>query len=993
MRYIDQDKIYDSTEQGLTIFEFYFPGEDLKDSKKFFRIRSEDKTASAKLNWYDRYWRITDFGNQDQVNGMKAIDFVKWKETLPYYDALLFIEQVIIGKTIEAGAFQKCRWTPDYEMREMLPEDKKGEYKFTFKESASPEDLSAIGRYVTQDILNDYNCKSVDNYSYCGHSKKLNKDVVHIFKSNKDYPIFLFDYGDFKKLYRPHEQEKKNRFLYIGEKPKDFIYGLKQIEDSDSEFTDAEDDDGGEIKKPEDKPDAQVKDIFRCSGESDALNLASLGFHVYWLNSETTDFAPGQYKMIDQLCENHYQIMDLDATGRSQAVKNALKHISLYSIELPEWLKIKKDFRGNPCKDLKDFLNLSGSNEEDTKHNFLVLKRNARRVKFWNKTIDKNKQYSYSINMEFYFFFLKVNGFYQMDSIYHKKAGYCYARVRGKVVDLIHPDDMKRTIKRFTKEWLKGKNLMDCIEILNKINTSNQISEANLESIDEIKINFKNYDKSTEYLHFKNGSFKIMNDKIEKIKHEDIPNFILGKLEINNKSISHLIDKDIRLIQKPAIEVTATAGYQELIDKLAMAKTDDERETINVTIAQFPDPDKYEIKINDDDFIFIRFLKDLSRLYWRKDLEQKKNLTDEEKKEENLSLANLLFILGYHCSQYKDPGKPWLTFLQDMKISEVGQSSGRSGKSLLTKAITYARTSFYKGGRTLDNKNEYQFFYDGMTEFHDFIEVDDLHEFADFSFFYTQVTGKREINPKNYAPFTLEYENSGKMLISSNYELQNVNSSTLARLLNGGVSDYYHEATKYNDYKETRTPLTKFGRRLYDDFTEDEWVRFYNLIAYCIQLSMRFYKIQPPLGNLEKRQYRRAMSQGLGKDEDFFSWANEYFVPVPNNVSKPDFSPAEYGFLNTYIIRENAFNAFREKLSKKQQADYRSGKFKTHVEAWANYYGFTLNPIELCNGNDKSVRRIIKTIDGSSRECFFISSKNNTEEPINTDNNTNTPPF
>ncbi len=81
--------------------------------------------------------------------------------------------------------------------------------------------------------------------------------------------------------------------------------------------------------------------------------------------------------------------MDLDATGLAQALRNALKHINIYSIELPAWLRAKKDFRGNPCKDLKDFINLSGENQEQTYYNFLVLKRNARRIKFWQKTVEE----------------------------------------------------------------------------------------------------------------------------------------------------------------------------------------------------------------------------------------------------------------------------------------------------------------------------------------------------------------------------------------------------------------------------------------------------------------------------------------------------------------------------------------------------------------------------------------------------------------------------
>jgi len=976
MRYIDQDKIYQETNQGRNIFEYYFPGLDFNDSKLFVKVRPDEKTASAKINWYDNYWRITDFGKKDEINGMKGIDYVMWKESITYYDALLFIESMIINKEVGGNNYKPIAYRPDYEMREMTADDKKKEYRFIYKDKVEESDLQAIGRYVDEDTLKYFNCRCVESYSYCGVSKKLNKDVVHIFKATKDYPIFLFDYGDFKKMYKPHELEKKNRFLYVGDKPKNFIYGLEQLLECDNEFADDSDDENP-LKRPDNKPDCIVQDLFRCSGESDALNLHALGFHVYWLNSESEDFNYKQFKEVDDLTENHYQIMDLDATGREQAVKNALKHIDIYSIELPEWLSWKKDFRGNPCKDLKDFLNLSGEERSQTYYNFLVLKKNAMRVKFWVRSVDKKtNKVSYNIDMEYFYFFLKCNGFYQMESIYHKKAGYCYAWVKGKVVDLIHPDNVKRIIKRFTKNWIKQKNRMDGRELLNKINTSNQIVEANLESIDMINCNFKNYDRHTEYINFRNGSLKITAEKIEKVRHDDLKNYILGFLEVNKNVISHLINKDIRVIEKPAIEVNASEEYKKLMVKLENAKTDDERQSINVEMSAMPDIDKYEVILHDEGFIYARFMKDLASLHWRKEKELKEELTETEKKEEKLCLANLMFILGYHCQQYKDPGKPWLTFLQDMRISEVGQSSGRSGKSLLSKAPTYVRASFYKGGRTLDNKNEYQFFYDGLTEFHDYIEVDDMHEYADFSFFYTQVTGKREVNPKNYTPFTMEYEDSGKMLISSNFELQNVDSSTVARLINGGVSDYYHEATKFNDYRETRTPLTKFGKRLYDDFTDEEWTKFYNMIAYCIQMVQRFYKINPPAGNLEKRQLRREMSKGLGKDEDFFNWANDYFIKWTDEKNPiPSVSPDKQGYLNSYIVREKAFEAFHEKLTKDQKFKYKAAKFKTHVISWCGYHGYEYNPVELCYGSTpEKDRRINKYIDGDTVECFYISS-------------------
>ena len=966
-KYIDEREVYALTNQGIDIFQHLFPGVDLSNPKKHFKIRADEKTPSAAVSWFGGFARITDYGDRQNVNSLKAVPYLMKHMGLDYYNALVYIQDVIIRRDIGSDGFRATKWAPEYEKLQPEPGDKAGQYNFTFKEKPTETDLASIGRYVTAEILRKYNGKSVAEYTYV--QNKDGKLIKHRFAATEDYPIFLFDYGDFQKIYKPHEQKKKYRFVFVGQKPADYIFGLDQVKNAPNEFITAGEEETVS-EPPSYKPNAIVKDLFRCTGESDALNLASLGYHVYWLGSETVNLNWSRFREIDDLCESHYQIMDLDSTGKQAALDNALKFYTLYTIELPKWLTERKDWRGNPCKDLKDFINTAGDKKEATEYAFSVLKANARRVKFWDKIVEK-KKVNYNINMEFFYFFLKANGFYQMESIYHKKAGYCYVHIQGKVAYLIHPDNIKRIIKRFTKEWIQKKQIKEGIKLLNKINTSTQISEANLETIEETALEFRNHDARNEYIHFSNGSsLHISPDEIKQVPHDKVPNFILGSLEVNKNTISHLCQHEIR-ITKPPIEVQPSAKLKALLEKLHAAKNSNEREYLNYEISRIEEIDRYEIIINDPDFIFVQFLQDLSRIHWRKELEHETELSDIDIKEQNLVLANLLFILGYHCQQYKDPGKPWLTFLQDMKISEVGEASGRSGKSLLSKAPTYVRASFYKGGRSLDDKSAFQFFYDGYTEFHDYIEVDDLAEYADMGWFYTQITGNREVNPKNYAPFTLDYRDSGKMLISSNYELPNVNSSTIARMLNAGVSDYYHEKTRYNDYKETRTPFAKFGRLLYDDFTHDEWNKFYNLMAYCIQMNMRFNKIQPPMLNIEKRQARRAMTQGLGKDEVFLHWANDYFVPYTGKPEdRPEVSPEDAGYLNTLIIKDVAFEQFCIRLSKKQKSDYRITKFKRHVEAFCDYYAYEFNPSHLSDSNG----RILKTLDGKTRECFYIST-------------------
>lgn len=972
MNYIDADKVLDETQQGLTIFQHYFQGVDFRDRKHFVKCRTEERTASAKVSLYKGKWRITDFGNQSEMNGMSAIAYVMWAESLIYIDALRFIEDVIIRHEVGSGEFRRPEYKAIYSWRDVGPEDKKEEYKFTCKPSPTENDLKSIGRYVTVELLERYNFKSVEKYEMVSYSEKYQKDIVHIFQSTDDFPIFLLDEGSFKKIYKPHELEKRYRFQYIGSKPINYIFGLKQLRTLDNEFINSETNEyeysGPEWKKP------TIKELIRCSGESDAMNLASIGFHVYWLNSETADMARDAWEDLDGICETHYQLMDLDATGKEMAMKFAHQYIDLVTIQPPEWLKLKKDWRGNTCKDIKDFIGISGIDQDETLGNFQVLKRKAFPIKFWTKLTEKGKKVAnFNINLENFYYFLQSYGFYVTDSIYHQKTGYCFVQITGKVVVLIKPEHIKKIIKRFTKEWIRSKNLLDEVAILNKINSSNQISENNLQELQQIVLNFINHDSKTEYLHFRNGSLRIRKDTIEKIKHQDVPNYILGKLEIGPEVISHVIDRNIPTVSKPAIEVCTTHDYAALLDKRESAKTSQERENINVELENFPKLDRFEVKINDKDFIFTRFIRDLSYIHWRKELEDKKALTSDEIKEQNLLLVNLMFALGYMVSQYKDPGKPWLVFMQDIKVSKIGQSLGRSGKSLYCKGLSYARRRFYIGGRRKDITDKPDFIYDGYTCFHSIIEVDDLNENADFDFFYTQITGNREVNSKHISKQILPYESSGKMIVTSNFELRSIDSSTIARILNAAVSDYYHEKTRFNDYKETRSPRSKFGKLLYDDFTEEDWGKFYNFMAYCIQLTMRFDKIQPPMENLEKRQLRRLMTNGVSKDEEFYNWANQYFTIPPD--PRPELCPDDVGYFNVVFRRDSAFNNFKAALSSLQACRYKSNQFKLSLIAWCDYKGYELNPLILCTGSNAAEdRRIIKKIGDKTTECFYIST-------------------
>lgn len=97
-------------------------------------------------------------------------------------------------------------------------------------------------------------------------------------------------------------------------------------------------------------------------------------------------------------------------------------------------------------------------------------------------------------------------------------------------------------------------------------------------------------------------------------------------------------------------------------------------------------------------------------MYWRKELEEGKELTEDEHKKEMLALANMMFCIGYLAAQYKNQGKPWIVFIRIRKLVSLVGPLARSGKSLVSKALKFVRQHFYIEGRKLDDKNNFSLY-------------------------------------------------------------------------------------------------------------------------------------------------------------------------------------------------------------------------------------------------------------------------------------------
>ena len=224
---------------------------------------------------------------------------------------------------------------PELEFRDATPDEAEGSYDFDVKTEISLEELAVLGPKVTKEVCKKYNVYFLNSFTYTKNRKST------ITKSTQTYPLFLFDYGEWKKLYQPLNPEKQYRFRYIGNKPKEFINGLSQLEkayenyrmEQLSEKTD--DDRPQDIKK--------ISEAILCSGDRDSLNVAGFGYNVLWMNSETAHLTEKQYKAIMRCVEYVVRASGYrrDRCSVSDPVRDGVHGYSFYLACPHPWERIK----------------------------------------------------------------------------------------------------------------------------------------------------------------------------------------------------------------------------------------------------------------------------------------------------------------------------------------------------------------------------------------------------------------------------------------------------------------------------------------------------------------------------------------------------------------------------------------------------------------------------------------------------------------------------
>lgn len=236
-----------------------------------------------------------------------------------------------------------------------------------------------------------------------------------------------------------------------------------------------------------------------------------------------------------------------------------------------------------------------------------------------------------------------------------------------------------------------------------------------------------------------------------------------------------------------------------------------------------------------------------------------KNIT----KDDDERLQALKSIIGYLLHRNRDKGENIAVILYDEMMSLNNLANGGTGKTLLSQALNVFRDVETFDGKEIKNGSWFKNQRLNLTT--DIIVYDDLNKEISLENFYSMITSGIEVEKKRKDAFYIPFEESPKILITSNYPVKGP----------GGSSDKRrrHEFEIANYYDADFTPEMEFGNRFFDKYWgEVEWLKFFRFMMECVQEYLKNGLLNAPEINLTKEKLINKTS------DDFVEFSNEFLV-------------------------------------------------------------------------------------------------------------------
>jgi DNA primase len=545
---------------------------------------------------------------------------------------------------------------------------------------------------------------------------------------------------------------------------------------------------------------------------------------------------------------------------------------------------------------------------------------------------------SYRFRYMYAYTFLQNRGFGRIEMA---NGNFKLCRIHNKVVEIVDSYKIKDFAVNFALNATEAHERVDVMDMLYR-GAKMYLGPDSLSNLAFTNPVFEESGKHSQNLYFQKEFWKITANEILFSEYSELENYI-WKDKINDFAASRV--DPLFTITKITEELFREKKLGEELEFLKGGFTVDVSE-------------------NGRKCHFAQYLWNTGDFYWQKHRNKDEDeRTDEEMAETAVQFVAKMSGMGYLLHTFFDPSTPKAIIGMDGKLSEVGKSMGGSGKSIFGDAIGQVIPQVAIGAKN-KKLTEDPFIFEEVTEKTDNVFLDDVRVNLDFEFLFPFITGKFLVNAKGQSKFTIPQHLTPKLYIATNHAINGEGSSYSRRQFMIPFSDYYNDKW---------SPRDEFNINFFTEWDYEQRNLFYNFMAECVQVYLKYGLIEPPLERLEMRRLR----QSIG--EDMIFWADEYFM-FDETAGK--FIERDNDNINKQITRKDLYADFQQSLTSKNRGWWTAKKFGQSFRQYCVFRGARFNPNKI---DPQKPDEMIGGVDKSSGKEFFTLGVNYSEENNNND--------
>lgn len=570
---------------------------------------------------------------------------------------------------------------------------------------------------------------------------------------------------------------------------------------------------------------------------------------------------------------------------------------------------------------------------------------------YWEKVIKKGKEddfVTYRFSYMYLYNFLQRRGFGRFKL---NNSQLIFIKKQNNIVETIEPMLIRDYVTEFTYEICPKEEKKDVMDMLYR-GGKMYLGPDSLSNLKFMDVNVEPIKKDYKVLYFKDKYWKISAKGVEERPLSDMSGEVWRE-KIIDFDANYLGDDFIKLTKFDEEFLNKNKKY---IESQGL-RTEDFAAISHWFFVQFSEDAKR--------CHFLQFLLNTSDFYWDKELqkdhkpkERQEARTLQEMYEKYQHFLSKLTGMAFLIHKFRNKSCERMVIGMDGRNSEVGDSNGRTGKSLLGVAIGEVIPQVYISAKN-KNLTDDPFLFEEVTEKHDNIFLDDARANIDFEFFFPAITGKLTVNGKGTKKTTLSAEQTPFFYMTTNHGINGFTSSFKDRQFLLAFSDFYSDTWK---------PINDFGMNFFEEWDREQRNLFYNLVAHSLIIYFRTMEnnwgltgsglIPAPVERLELRQMR----QFIG--ETFLLWADEFYGVTETETGLQIQSPS----IDEAVERKTLYDDFMNPLPISDKKYYTPQNFKKRFKVWCKYRGLYFNKHKLDKdgipgGDDKR----------DSKEYFTVS--------------------